>query len=372
MQRDSPKRVSVFGPRSLDGSITARRGRIGIVVGLARRARRRLERISRKTRDAGVKRRTQTIILRAQSWTYREIGKALGCVPDTVGRVLERWQQDGEAALYDRREDNGSVKADEDFLNCLRDVLLNTPRDYGWTRPTWTQELLILVMKRITGTKISPSTMSVALGRIGARRGRPRPVVACPWPSWKRNRRLRQIRRLIEETKPGEVVLYEDEVDIHLNPRIGLDWMLRGQQRLVVTPGQNRKRYVAGALNAETGRLTYVVGQHKNSSLFMQLCSQVLKEYPGAKVIHVILDNYKIHKSNQTQRYLASVAGKIELHFLPPYCPQDNRIERRWQDLHANVTRNHTYKTIQGLMRGVGAYLRKFRRYSGAALEVAA
>ncbi len=25
---------------------------------------------------------------------------------------------------------------------------------------------------------------------------------------------------------PGDVVLYVDEVDIHLNPRIGPDWML--------------------------------------------------------------------------------------------------------------------------------------------------
>jgi hypothetical protein len=37
MQRDSPKRVSVFGPRSLDSSITARRGRRGILIRLVRR-----------------------------------------------------------------------------------------------------------------------------------------------------------------------------------------------------------------------------------------------------------------------------------------------------------------------------------------------
>ncbi len=32
-------------------------------------------------------------------------------------------------------------------------------------------------------------------------------------------------------------VFYEDEVDIHLNPKIGDDWQLRGQQKCVVTPG---------------------------------------------------------------------------------------------------------------------------------------
>ena len=41
--------------------------------------------------------------------------------------------------------------------------------------------------------------------------------------------------------------MFVDEVDIHLNPKIGPDWMLRGQQKTVPTPGQNQKRYLAGA-----------------------------------------------------------------------------------------------------------------------------
>jgi hypothetical protein len=28
-----------------------------------------------------------------------------------------------------------------------------------------------------------------------------------------------------------QVAFYEDEVDIHLNPKIGLDWMVRGLQK---------------------------------------------------------------------------------------------------------------------------------------------
>jgi transposase len=35
------------------------------------------------------------------------------------------------------------------------------------------------------------------------------------------------------------------------------------------------------------------------------------------------------------------------LHFLPPYCPDDNRIERLWKDLHDNVTRNHKVSAQQ-------------------------
>ncbi|VXC43751.1 hypothetical protein YERSI8AC_10157 [Enterobacterales bacterium 8AC] len=37
-------------------------------------------------------------------------------------------------------------------------------------------------------------------------------------------------------------VFYEDEVGIHLNPKIGADWQARAQQKRVVTPGQNEGR----------------------------------------------------------------------------------------------------------------------------------
>ena len=50
-------------------------------------------------------------------------------------------------------------------------------------------------------------------------------------------------------------------------------------------------------------------------------------------------------------------AVKFELHFLPPYCPDHNRIERIWKDLHDNVTRNHRCTTMDELMAEVRSYL---------------
>ncbi len=61
-----------------------------------------------------------------------------------------------------------------------------------------------------------------------------------------------------------------------------------------------------------------------------------------ARRIHLILDNAAIHDSRKTRAALEQLRGRIILHFLPPYCPEENRIERRWLDLHGNVTRNHT------------------------------
>src|SRR5580698_2113414 len=115
-------------------------------------------------------------------------------------------------------------------------------------RTSVSRELLVETLARETGVRIHPATMSRALALIKARRGRPRPTVGCPWPEKAKNRRLAAIRQLLGKLPRRHAAFYEDEVDVHLNPKIGLDWMGHGQQKEVVTPGKNVKRYLAGAL----------------------------------------------------------------------------------------------------------------------------
>jgi transposase len=209
--------------------------------------------------------------------------------------------------------------------------------------------------------------MGRVLARIGARLGSPKPIVLCPWRRDARERRLAEIRALEERASAEEPVFYEDEVDIHLNPKIGRDWMLRGHQRRIVTPGKNEKFYLAGALDVRTGRLVTTGAARKDAALFCELLRLLASRYRRARRIHLVVDNYGIHKARLTERTLAALGGRVVLHFLPPYCPDANRIERVWQDLHANVTRNHRCKTMVHLLDNARHYVNAYiwRRATG-------
>lgn len=332
----------------------------GIVPKLTRPQKRRLQKATRKCNDAKLKTRYLIILNLADGQTPTETAKALNVSRTTVYQAARRYRELGQAGLIDRREENGDEKLTQDYLAQLYELVGDSPENHGWQRPTWTREMLIETMRKKTKVKIHPSTMSRALRAIGARRGRPKPTVGCPWSKYRKNKRLKEIQRLIDELPEDEVVVYEDEVDVHLNPKIGLDWMLSGQQKEVSTPGQNVKRYLAGALNPKTGELIWVEGEKKNSMLFILLLWELHQHYPQAKKIHVIVDNYSIHFTEQVKQSLATEAGRrLQLHPLPPYCPDHNKIERAWQDLHANVTRNHTCKEMPQLMKKVRNYLNK-------------
>ncbi len=285
---------------------------------------------------------------------------------------MRRFLEAEEAGLIDRREDNGRRKMHGLVLLYLWKLLEKSPPDFGWRRPTWTRELLILTLARNLHVRVSPATMSRALHDLGARRGRPRPIVMCPWKKAARTRRLNAIRTLVARASAEEPVLFGDEVDVHLNPKIGWDWMLPGQQREVLTPGKNEKRYVAGALDVRTDELAWVEDRRKTSTLFVALLRRLAERYPEARVIHLVVDNWGIHSSRQTQAALRSLGGRIELHFLPPYSPNENPIERVWQDLHANVTRNHRCRTMGELMRELRVWLRRRARSLAVPLRKAA
>jgi len=329
-----------------------------VALCLNQATRRRLLRRARKTRDANERVRCLILLRVRQGLTRAAAARQLGCHPSTAGRIVARFQEQGEASLIDGRSDNGAPKVDGDVEAGIATVLAKRPPDFGFTRPTWTLEVIAQVVAQVLHVILSVGHLWRVLRRLRIRWRRPRPVVACPWKAAKRQRRIAVLRRLAAEPRPGEVIVYVDEVDIHLNPKIGCDWMLPGVRRLVVTPGNNEKRYLAGAYDPVHRRLVYVEGDRKASWLFLNLLRALLCTYRWARAIHVILDNFGIHKSRVTQSWLGSQGAKIQLHFLPPYCPNENRIERLWLDLHANVTRNHRCPTMRELMATVHRYLR--------------
>ena len=177
---------------------------------------------------------------------------------------------------------------------------------------------------------------------------RPRPVLGPKDPEYRR--KLRAIRRLLATLPDDETAVFQDEVDINTNPKIGSMWMRRGQQAEVVTPGNNVKRYLAGSLHWRTGKLLVSSpGTQRNADLFVRHLDDLRRRLRCYRRIHVICDNAKFHDCAKVRQFLAQRGHRIVIHFLPTYAPETNPIERVWWHLHEEITRNHRCKTIDEL-----------------------
>lgn len=128
---------------------------------------------------------------------------------------------------------------------------------------------------------------------------------------------------------------------------------------------------MAGAHDSKACSLVCMDGDRKTSWLFLNLPRALLSVYRGIRYIHLILDNDGIRKSAVVRAFLRTIGAKIRLHFLPPYCPQENRIERLWKDVHDSVTRNHRGRSLRELLGRVHRYLRsRFRATWSASCHV--
>ncbi len=305
--------------------------------------------------DATERRRASILLARGAGLSQRDAARATGVGRSTVQRTECLFKAEGLDGLVDRRRFNGHrVLRREEVLVLLPRLVAGQPPDFGWSRSAWTIELVCLEVQRQLGVLVSEAQMGRLLRKAGCRRVRPKQTIALAPPD-----RAEQIARLVadlEAVADTDVVLYEDEVDIHLNPEVGPDWAPAGIRKTVVTPGRNKKSYIAGAYDPGTQELITVDGPSKSSDLFLALLNELVRRF-GSRRVHLVVDNYIIHRSKKTQRALAKLNGQVVLHFLPPYCPDDNPIERVWLDVHTAVTRNHRQPDIEALMAAVQTYL---------------
>ena len=209
---------------------------------------------------------------------------------------------------------------------------------------------MAIKIREITGCCLHASTVRRWLPAAGLVWRRAAPTLHIRDPH--KDEKMAAIHKALDECSAEHPVFYEDEVDIHLNPKIGADWQRRGHQKRVVTPGQNEKYYLAGALHSGTGKVSYVGGNSKGSPLFISLLKHLKATYRRAKTITLIVDNYIIHKSRETLRWL-KCNPKFRVIYQPVYSPWVNHIERLWQALHETITRNHQCRSMWKLLKKV-------------------
>ena len=181
--------------------------------------RKELRRLAMRAKDAGMRCRCKLVLALVQGKTPTMIADGGLCAKSQVYRVAERFIIEGLAGLADRREDNGERKITPVYERELLSLVDQMPREFGYRRPTWTQELLILVLAERVEISISVSAMSRLLGRSGIGLRRPKPIVSCrrthgrsaelsrsPKPTWPSHLRTHESRMTRSVPKFGKAI----------------------------------------------------------------------------------------------------------------------------------------------------------------------
>lgn len=331
---------------------------------LGRSQRNRLLDLYRKDPSPCVRLRAHIILLLSEGHSWTLICGVLFCSSATIARWKHRFEAGGVDALLAEGRGRRSVLVVWAVL-LVTWVKTLTPRDFGYCRSRWSCATLALVLRDTRGgVRVSDDTVRRMLLGQGMAWRRPRPVLGPRDPG--RVHKLRKIRELLRDLPPDEAAVFQDEVDLNLNPEIGCMWMPVGEQAQVVTPGTNVKRYLAGSMSWRSGELVETLGPRRDAALFVAHLDDLRRHFRHYRVIHVICDNARFHTSQGSKvvrAYLEAWGHRIKLHYLPAYSPKDNPIERVWWHLREQVTRNHRCASIDELVKLTLAWLEEHGRF---------
>ncbi|EHV9496866.1 IS630 family transposase [Salmonella enterica] len=317
---------------------------------------------AQQTYDKNHARRLIAMLMLHQGMTVTDVARLLCAARSSVGRWINWFTLHGVEGLKSLRPGRAPRWPVADILQLLPLLVQRSPKDFGWLRSRWSTELLVLVINRLFDVTLHRSTLHRYLRQADMVWRRAAPTLKIKDPHYEEKRLV--IDQALAQEQTAHPVFYQDEVDIDLNPKIGADWMPKGQQKRIATPGQNQKHYLAGALHSGTGRVHYVSGSSKSSDLFISLLETLRRTYRRAKTITLVADNYIIHKSCKVERWLEE-NPKFRLLFLPMYSPWLNPIERQWLSLHETITRNHQCRYMWQLLKQVAQFMNAASLFPG-------
>jgi transposase len=307
----------------------------------------------RRSADPDVRLRAHILLLLDAGHPWATVSAVLFCSLSTISRWKRRFEAEGVNAVYGRplgRRSGIHVWA----ALVVRWVLTLSPADFRFARSRWSCEAAAVVLREDYRVQVGRETVRLWLRASGLVWRRPRPVIRPKDPD--REQKLAALRALLGTLPADETAVFMDEVDVNLNPKVGCQWMRRGEQAAVETPGDNDKRYLAGSIHWRTGRVILTKGrprEGRSAALFCRHLDDLRRAFRHYRVIHVICDNAGFHKpdrSKAVRKYLGEWSGRVVLHYLPTYSPDCNPVERVWWRLHEAVTRNHRCRTMDELL----------------------
>ena len=205
--------------------------------------------------------------------------------------------------------------------------------------------VVVLVVIKLASPGLPPVIQVGSLDSVGGTRGTGQKPLAVLQRQWKESTPQEfsdnaKLKVWQEDWSPGakqtvvKVVYDRDPQEVRLAeagfqsaPPLGRTYGLKGTTPVVKSSGQRQHRKVISAVQAHGSfwAATYP------GKLNAEACVEFLRDFmQGRRKVFLVVDGHPAHKANRVKTYLATLPGRLELHFLPPYAPDLNPHELVW------------------------------------------
>jgi transposase len=296
-------------------------------------------------------RRANALALLDDGLSCAQVAKVLFLDDDTIRKWHTLFIEDGLEGLT-RFEAGGSAcqLSDEQQARVVAFVRANLPRS--------TQRIGAFIATEFGVVYESRSGLIALLHRLGLEYHKPK-VIPRKLDEEKQKAFIANYEKVLNSLPDDEAVLFADAVHPTHAARPAGCWA-PSQENLAIEQTSGRQRIdIHGAVDLETGQTRMIEVETVDAASTIRLLESIEAFYPMLVLIHVFLDNARYHHAKIVREWLAQPGRRIKLHFIPPYCPHLNPIERLWGVMHKHVTHNKSYATCAQFADATLGFLRE-------------
>lgn len=287
--------------------------------------------------------RIKAILLRSEGWTVPQISQALRLHQSTIIKHIEAYKTLGKL----KNESGGSEShlTEENTQELIAHLEENI---YAHNHQ------IVLYIKERFGVTYTVSGLHKWLHRHGFSYKKPKGLPHKA-DAELQQRFVEEYNELKQKVSDEEPILFMDSVHPTQATKLTYGWIRTGKTKHVGTTASRTRLNIIGAIRL--GNIAQAItSQYEtiNAESIIDFMSKIRAEYTTQKTIHLILDKAGYHRSYLVAEQATKL--NIKLHFLPPYSPNLNPIERLWKVMNEHVRNNQFFKGAKDFKEAINGF----------------
>jgi transposase len=292
--------------------------------------------------DGRVRDRIKAVLLKNEGWKNKAIAQALRIHEETVRQHVTDWSTDEKL----KPENGGSYSKLDDVQTRLLDSHLSNT--------TYTRVINICAYVESTFcVRYTVSGMTKWLKEHKFSYKHPKKVPAKADLA-KQEEFIEKYLELVSEAPMGEPILFMDSAHPTMATKVVCGWIKKGVDKPIGQTASRTRVNIMGAIELATMNVLSCRPDYVNAQTTVAFFDQLKVAYPIAPSIHIILDQSGYHRSQLVKD--EALKRNIVLHYLPPYSPNLNPIERLWKVMNENVRNNVFFESAKHFKNSISEF----------------
>lgn len=303
-----------------------------------------LQKRHKKERDKRVCDRIKAVLAYDDGYSYSEIARLLLLDDETIRRHIKKY-----FSAYKLAPQNGGSDSHLNENDSAKLIAHLKEQTYLYAK-----DICRYVWKHYK-VGYSISGMTKWLRNQGFRYKKPNAVPA----KSDKSKQLEFIMRYEELKKNAgeeEPIYFVDSAHPQHQTRLAHGWIMKGERKNIATTGRQYRLNIMGGVCLDRAKVVYELAEKVNENSIQSFLFKLRKQHPGNYNVHIIWDNAGYHCSRLVKDFAAEIG--IILHYLPPYSPNLNPIERLWKIMHEQTTYNKYHAKFSDFTESIKYFFR--------------